>query len=123
MKPSSSSADVANSPTYTSAKRKVDVRSSRNRMSARRVQAVAGPAHRVQQRPRETLVDLLPKSADMHVDHIGLRVEMVVPDILQQHRARDDVPRMPHQIFEQPELARLQLDRLALAPDRTGEKI
>src|SRR5690242_6160434 len=121
MNPSSSSADAANSPTYTSAKRKVEVRSSRKRMSARRMQAVSGAAHRVQKRLREALVDLLPETADMHVDHVGLRVEMVVPDILQQHRARDDMARVAHQVFEQPELARLQLDCLAVTGDGAGE--
>src|SRR5689334_9943563 len=100
MNPSSSSADAANSPTYTSAKRKVEVRSKRKRISAPRMQTVAGAAHRVQHRPREALVDLLAQAADMHVDHVGLRVEMIVPDILQQHRPRDDVPRMAHQVFE-----------------------
>ena len=28
----------------------------------------------------------------MHVDDVGLRIEVVVPDMLQQHRARHDLP-------------------------------
>ena len=38
----------------------------------------------------------------MHVDDVGLGVEMVVPHILEQHGAGDDLPRVFHQIFEQP---------------------
>ena len=49
----------------------------------------------------------------MHVDDVGLGIEMMVPDLFQQHGARDDMPGMPHQIFEQAELARQQVDRLA----------
>ena len=33
---------------------------------------------------------------------------MVVPDVFQEHRSRHHLPRMLHQIFQQPELARLQ---------------
>ncbi len=46
----------------------------------------------------------------MHVDDIGLRIEVIVPDILQQHRSGDHLVGMAHQIFEQLELARLQRD-------------
>jgi hypothetical protein len=35
------------------------------------------------QRTIETFVDLLAQSADMHVNHVGLRVEMVLPNIFQ----------------------------------------
>ena len=49
----------------------------------------------------------------MHVDDVGLRIEMIVPDVLQQHGAGDDLAGMPHQIFEQAEFARLQLQFLS----------
>ena len=44
----------------------------------------------------------------MHVHDVGLRIEVIVPDVLQQHRACDDLPGMPHQIFQQLELLGLQ---------------
>ena len=44
----------------------------------------------------------------MHVDHIGLGVEMDTPYLLEQHAARDDLIRVAHQKLEKIELARLQ---------------
>ena len=54
---------------------------------------------------------------NVHVDHVGLRIEVIVPHVLQQHRAGHDLAGMPHQIFEQAELARLQLQFLSGATD------
>ncbi len=51
----------------------------------------------------------------MHVNHVGLGVEVILPDILQQHGARHHLTGMLHQVFEQAELARLQGDILAAA--------
>ncbi len=36
----------------------------------------------------------------MHIDDIGLRVEVIVPDALEQHRAGHDLTRVAHQEFE-----------------------
>ena len=69
---------------------------------------VSRAADGVDQRVLEALVDLGAQAADMHVDDIGLRVEMIVPDVLQQHGARHHLAGVLHQIFEQAELARLQ---------------
>ena len=49
----------------------------------------------------------------MHVDDVGLRIEVIVPDILEQHRAGNDLIGMAHEEFEQPELARQQVELLA----------
>ena len=38
---------------------------------------------------------------------------MIVPDLLEQHRPRDHGAGVLHEVFEQPELAGLQDDRLA----------
>src|SRR4051812_3265873 len=78
---------------------------------------VSGAAYRVQQRLRKSLVDLGAQPGDMHVDHVGLRVEVIVPDVLQQHGAGHDLTGMFHQIFEQPELTRLKYDLLLAAAD------
>src|SRR5271166_2297675 len=74
---------------------------------------VSGPAHGVEKRRVEIAVDLGAQARYMHVDHVGLRIEMVVPDMLEQHGAGDDLPGVLHQIFQQAELARLEDDLLA----------
>src|SRR5271165_3816665 len=48
----------------------------------------------------------------MDVNDVCLRLEVIVPDALQQHRPRHDLAGMAHQIFKQSELARLQIDLL-----------
>src|SRR5579859_2912537 len=84
---------------------------------------ISGVAHRAQQRALELRVDLLPQLADMHVHHVGLRVEMVVPDILQQHGARDYLIRVPHEVLEQLEFARLQRNLAVSARDLARQRI
>ena len=73
---------------------------------------IAGSTHRVQQGRFETLLDLAAQARDMHINDIGLRVEVIIPDMLQQHCSSDDLPGMAHQIFEQTEFARLEDDDL-----------
>src|SRR5580704_4558733 len=84
---------------------------------------IAGTAHGVQKRLRKTFVDLGPQPRNMYVDHIGLRIEMVVPDVLKKHGSGNDLAGMPHQIFEQAEFARLQLQLLAGAADLVRKPI
>src|SRR5678816_3347411 len=76
---------------------------------------VAGAAHCVQQRPVEALLELSPKSADVNVDHVGRRIEMIIPDLLEQHRAGDDPPFVPGEIFKKQIFARLEVELLAAA--------
>ena len=59
----------------------------------------------------------------MHVNHIGLRVEMVLPDIFEKHRARHDLARVTHQILQQFEFPSLQLDRLPTARHPMRQKV
>ena len=59
----------------------------------------------------------------MHVDHIGLGVEMIVPDPLQQHRAGHDLSGMAHQIFQQAELAGLEVDPLPGPLHLAGQQV
>ena len=51
----------------------------------------------------------------MHVDDVGLRVEVIVPDMRRQHGAGHHLAGVLHQEFEQAELARLEDDLGALA--------
>src|SRR5450631_3659558 len=71
----------------------------------------------MQKRLRETFIDFRAQARDVHVDHIGLRVEMVVPHVLQQHGAGDYLPRVLHQVFQQAEFARLQRNLSCAAAD------
>src|SRR5262245_24278803 len=71
----------------------------------------------------ETLVDLLAQSADMDVDYVCLRIEVVVPDAFEQHRAGDDLSGVTHEIFQQAEFARLKVDRLAGAADLARQQV
>src|ERR1700761_4387931 len=69
---------------------------------------VSRAANGMKQRPLETLVDLGAQPRNMHVNDIGLRIEVIIPDVFQQHGARDHLARMLHQIFQKAEFARLQ---------------
>ena len=57
----------------------------------------------------------------MDVDDVGLGVEMVVPDFLQQHRSGDDLALMSHEMLEKTKLARLKRNRAPSAGDGSGE--
>ncbi len=59
----------------------------------------------------------LPQTADVHVDHVGLRVEMIVPHALEQHGARHHLPAVAHHELQQLEFARREFDFLAVAHD------
>src|ERR1700736_5077684 len=103
-------AELPNRKAYSNASRKLVVR-TRSAHPWRFTQAVSGAAHRLDQARLVVLViELAAQAADMGLDDRGVRVEMKLPDMLQQHRPRDDLPRVAHQIFEQAELARLELD-------------
>src|SRR3546814_21129070 len=75
------------------------------------------------QRPAKAAVDLLPQTADMLVDDVGLRIEMIVPDMFEQHRARHHPPFVAREIGEDAKFARGEVDRLAAAPHRLTEQI
>ena len=51
----------------------------------------------------------------MDVDDVGARVEMIVPHLLEQHRAGDHAAFVAGEIFEQQIFARLQVELLAAA--------
>src|ERR1700677_2472234 len=58
----------------------------------------------------EMLVQAGAQPADMALDHIGVRVEMNVPDVLPEHLSSHRAVHVAHEIFEQPELLRNQLE-------------
>ena len=57
------------------------------------------------------LVDLAAQAAYVGFDDVRMGVEMNVPNVLQQHRARYHLSRMPHQVFKQAEFPGLELDQ------------
>src|SRR5690348_14879235 len=46
--------------------------------------------------------------ADVRFDDVGARVEMIIPDTLQQHRPSDDLAALIHQLLENAKFARLK---------------
>ena len=59
----------------------------------------------------------------MDVDDIGLGVEMIFPDLLQQHGAGHRLAGVAHQEFQQLELTRLQVDLLTCAVNGAGDQV
>src|SRR5256885_9476468 len=59
----------------------------------------------------------------MYVDDVGLRVEMVVPHIFQQHRPGYDMTGVAHQVFQELKLPRQEFDDLVAALHRAGQQI
>src|ERR1700730_9030467 len=76
--------------------------------SGRRTKKVPRTAHGMNHGHRPGGVELLPETADMHVDHVGPFIEPIVPDRLEEHRAADYLALVAHQVLEQPVLARQQ---------------
>src|ERR1700687_2555483 len=83
------------------ASRKLVVRWS----SVRRTKQVSRTAHGMNHGHRPGGVELLPETADMHVDPVGSFIEPIVPDRFEEHRAADHLALVLHQVFEQPVLA------------------
>src|SRR6266700_2247457 len=71
---------------------------------------VAHPAHRMQEGAVKATIDLAPEIADVDIDDIGITEEVEVPDVFGNLRAGKHVPGMAHEVFQEGELARAQLD-------------
>ena len=76
--------------------------------------------------------ELLAQTADEDLDGVGIAVEILVVEMLDDLAARDDPPRVMHQIGEQPIFVAGQLDRDAVdghaagarvEPDRAGDEL
>src|SRR5262245_11391317 len=70
---------------YQRFRRNVTVRPTR----LRRFKDITHPAHGVNQLLWEVLVHLVAQPTDQHVHDIGLRIETVVPNVLEDHCFRD----------------------------------
>src|SRR4051812_19389987 len=129
---------MVNSAQYASERRNVLVRSVLPSWAGARISAsiscgitarsvvaddVARAAHCVNEWLLETLVHRLPQPADVHVYQIGLRIELQVPHAFEEHRARDHLTGTPHEVLEQGELARREVQVLAGARRAAPEQV
>src|SRR5579864_368914 len=62
-------------------------------------------SHGVQPFGVERLVDLVTQPAHQHVHDVGLRVEVVRPDVREDHGLGDHLAGVAHEVFEERELA------------------
>ncbi len=84
---------------------------------------IARAAHRLDQRRITGGIHLLAQSTDVNVNHVGLRVEMVIPNPLEEHGARHHLARTTGEKLENGPFAGLQLEFARTAPGRTAEQI
>ena len=87
------------------------------RVLVRSTEAIPDAAHRMDQGIGLSVVDLAADASDIDVDDVRRRIEMQVPDVLQQHCAGDDAAFVADQVLQELELTRQQRDLLA-APAR-----
>ena len=71
----------------------------------------------------EAPIDFAAKSADMGLHHAGLRIEMKLPDVFEQHGSRDDAACVPHEVFQKLEFLRLQVDAMPGPSNGSFQKI
>src|SRR5436305_14944787 len=74
------------------------------------MQAVSHAADSVNQLSVKGFIDFRSQSAEVCLNNIRLGVEMKLPNMFQQHRMSHHAVGIAHQIFEQTELPRKQLD-------------
>src|SRR5262245_26831606 len=84
---------------------------------------IAHTAYGLQQVLLERSIDLVAESAHQDVDDVGLRIEVVFPYMGQDHRLRHDLARISHQVLEEREFTRAELDHRAAAYHLAGQKI
>src|SRR5262245_16610870 len=64
--------------------------------------------------------NFLAQAADEHLDGVGVAVEVLLVEVLDQLAARDHTLVVVHEVGEQPVLVRGELDRLAVESDAGG---
>src|SRR5258705_13725988 len=109
----------ARAPEATSVQRNVVVRMN----SGRRTEDETGAADIVDHGRLVRFVDLVPQPPHMHVDQVGVRHEFVVPDLLEQHCARQQLILTAHHIFEQTKYTWKKIDRTTVALGGTRQQI
>src|SRR5258707_6275621 len=87
---------------YISARRKLEERNN----LYRNTEGIAGAAQGVNQRDRFTAIDLASQAADISLHDRGIRFEMKLPDVFQQHGPGHRLLGVFHQVFQHPKLSR-----------------
>src|SRR3954447_20209825 len=100
--PKRTTAPVPTSPRNSNASRKLVVRG----MSLSRTEDISRAPNGVDHLRQPAFLELAAQPANVDIDHIGLGVVMIAPDLLEQHRAGNHPTRVPHQVFEEAILAR-----------------
>src|SRR5215831_353624 len=90
---------------------------------ARSTEAVSDPANRMDQRIGLQVVDLAAQASDIDVDDIRRRIEMKIPDVLQQHGAGHDAALIAHEILQKLELLWEKGNFLAVPARRSRDQI
>jgi len=88
---------ATNSELYSASKRLLEERQPVEGFS----NDITGASHRADQRREARWVDLFAQTADVHVDQVGTRVEVIAPDFLEDHHSRQNLPGIAHQEFQQ----------------------
>src|SRR4051794_3754363 len=84
---------------------------------------IADPPERVDERAVEVPVHLVPEPVDVHVYDVGEPVEVEVPDVLLNHGAANDLAGMTHEVLEQGELLRREVNPPARPLDDAGRRV
>src|SRR5689334_18841789 len=121
MKPTTATLDSRASNPASRAIR--NVVGTRERIARSGCEHVARASNSVQERLFEPVVQLAAEPADVDVDDVGARIEVIVPDLLEQHGAGYDPPFVASEIFEKQILSRLEVQLLAVALHRARERI
>src|ERR1700689_2117830 len=64
--------------------------------------------------PAAARIELAAQVADLDVNDVGLRHEFEIPHILEQHCPRHDLAGATHEIFQQGEFPRQEIDQFAV---------
>src|SRR4051812_37902777 len=120
MKPTTATFEAKASKPVSSAIRSVV---GRDRPTESVGEHVTGTANGMQERLLEPVVELAPQAADVDVDDVGARIEMIVPDLLEKHGTGHHPPFVAGEIFEQEIFARFQFDLPTIALDAARQRI
>src|SRR3954452_22996007 len=100
--------------------RSVDAAEVAKRRSASELSLIGSVAHPVAEAADSldhVAGNFLAQAADENLDRVGIPIEILVIEMLDQFGARHDATIVMHQIGEQPEFVGSKLHRLALAGD------
>ena len=84
---------------------------------------IPGTSYRADQRREARWIDLFAQTADVHVDQVGAGVEVITPDFLEDHHAREDLPGVTHQEFQQLVFGGQQAQRLLGAAGFAADQV